>query len=296
MNEPQGPTPNPYDLTRFTPMNGPTPPWPASQVPPSWPPMPPGPPHGNRRLIWALMGLVCVLTAVVVALVVILPGHGGHEIVAQSPSTTSTPATSYQQAPVPISALDGLLPDRGVVSSAVADPAIDLVAHGEGIDNDDLVDADCQGILSATSRAYTGSGWTAIRWQRWNSPAVSSSPHLLNHVLVSVASYRRADAALAFYTKESDAWAKCARRIINARYSRAAEADDQLWIVDWVGNSNGVLAASTIGTIDISWSCAIKLTARNNVAVHVNACGFGNPARAAQGVLNSITQKIDAAS
>lgn len=280
-------------------MNEPISPAPGSPVPPFWPPGPP--PHDSRRLIWLLLGLICVLTAVVVVLVVSI---GRDQPGGPRSSATSSTAPSRDLRPkpvtipdrlVPAAALDGLLPDRDVVSAAVDDPAIDLVAHGAGIDTDDLVDADCQGILSATSRDYAGSGWSAIRWQHWNSPAVSSSPHLLNHVLVSVVSYSEANAALAFYTKESDAWAKCARRTINVRYSRATEADDQLWIVDWVGNSNGVLAASTIGTIDRSWTCAIRLTARKNVAVHVNACGFGSPGRAAQDVLRSITQKIDAA-
>lgn len=297
MNEPQGPTPSPYDPTRFTPWNGPVPPWSGGHVPPSWPPMPPvRPPHGNRRLLWALLGLVCVLTAVVVALVVILPRHDGHEIVAQSPSTTSTPATSHQRAPVPVSALEGLLPDKGFVASAAAAPGVDLVAHGEGIDVEDLVDADCQGVVAVSSRAYVGSGWTAIRWQHWNNPPeTANSVKLMNHVSLSVAAYPHANAARTFYVKQSDAWRKCAGDLVNGQPASATEYTGQLWVITEVTASDRAIAATAVNAEQNDWSCRSMMAVRNNIVVRVATCARTGPAAAAQTILDSITAKIDAA-
>lgn len=282
-------------------MTEPIPPGPSGHLPPYWQPMPPSPPpHGNRGLIWVLLGLVCVLTVTAIALTVALVGRGRH-VVAQSPTatatpaTTSTPTTSHDHAPLQVSALDGLLPDRGVVSSAVADLGIDQVAHGEYIDADDLVDADCQGITSVSSRVYAGSGWTAIRWQRWNSPAEPDPPNLVKHVSLSVTTYPQADAARAFYTNQSTAWRKCNIRIVNSGLASAKESPDQRWFIDNVTDSDGVLAAFMMNDANTDWMCQSMLTVRNNVVVRVGVCAHTTSPAAARTLLTSITQKVDAA-
>lgn len=294
MNEPQLPTPNPYD---------PTPPWQR---------MPPNPaPNGNRRLIRTLLGLVCVLTAIVLALTVSVMRRDRHERAQSSP--TSSPAASPDRTPapvaaadrpVPVAALDGLLPDRGVVSSAVDDPAIDLVTHGEYIDPDNLADADCQGITSVSSQAYAGSGWTAIRWQRWNSPAEPDPRYLVKHVSMSVTSYPHAAAARAFYANQSAAWQKCNVRIVNSRFANAKESPDQLWYIDNFLDSDGVLAALMMDNVNSDWTCQTMLTVRSNVVVRVAVCESSTSSIAARTtpsivaahtLLDSITSKIDAA-
>ena len=290
MNEPQLPTPNPYD-------------------PPPWQRMPPNPaPNGNRRLIPMLLGLVCVLAAIVVALTVTVMRRDQHESPQSSPTSsadgshdrTSAPAAAADRL-VPVTALDGLLPDRGVVSSAVTDPAIDLVDHGDYIDNDEIVDVDCQGLIAVASRDYTGSGWTAIRSQRWDSPAEPNPPNLTNEVLLSVATYPQADAARAFYAKQSDTWSKCSGHIVNTRLAGATESADRFWGVGRVTDADGVLAAAVLDKGNHEWLCQNRLTARNNVVVRVEACGCveacgkGDSATAAQAILDSITSKIDAA-
>lgn len=276
-------------------MTGPLPPGPSGPLPPYWPPLPPSPPpRGNRRLIWLLLGLVCVLTAVVSVLTMSLVRPDPHEI-AQSPTTTSAPTTSAHRPPLPVSALDGILPDRGDVSSAVADPAIDLVDHGEGIAADDLVDADCQGITSVLSRDYLGSGWTAIRWQRWNSPAEPDPGYLVKHVSLSVATYPHAEAAQAFYANQSAAWRKCNIRIVNSRLTSAKESPNQLWYIDNVTDSDGVLTALMMDNVNSDWTCQARLTVRSNVVVRVGVCAHTTSIVAANTLLASITQKIDAA-
>lgn len=263
------------------------------------------PPHGSRRRIWLLLGLICVLTATAVVVVVALVGRDRHPI-AQSSTTSSSsaapsPIASTDRASIPVSALDGFLPDRGIVSSAVADPAIDLVDHGGNIDNDEIVDADCHGLFAVASRDYTGSGWTAIRSQRWNSPAEPNPPTLTNQVLLSVATYPQAEAARAFYAKQSNAWSKCSGHIVNTRLAGATGSADQFWGVGRVTDADGVLAAAVLDKGNHEWLCQNRLTARNNVVVRVaacgcvEACGQGDLATAARAILDSITSKIDAA-
>ncbi|WP_267887786.1 sensor domain-containing protein [Mycolicibacter sinensis] len=244
------------------------------------------------------MGLVCVLTVTTVVLIVALAGRDRHATARSEPtarsSATSSIAAPAGRAPVPVAALLDLLPDRAVVSSAVEDPDIDLVTHGEYIDAEDLVDADCQGIPSVASRVYAGSGWTAIRWQRWNSPAGPDSPNLVNHVSLSVATYPQADAARVFYTNQSTAWRKCNIRIINSRLASAKASADQRWFIDNVTDSNGVLAAIMMDDANPDWFCQTRLTARNNVVVRVGVCAHTTSATPAETLLASITRKIDA--
>jgi len=313
MNRPEGLPPDPYDPTRFTPGNGPIPPPGAafppagssfppagSSLPPHWPPGPPPPPRGNRPLIWLLVGLVCVLTAVLVT--VTLVGRDRNEVARTptatskpAPAKTSAPATLSGHAPLPVSALDGLLPDRGFISSTVGAPGIDVVARGENIEVEDLVDVDCQGVVSVASRAYLGSGWTAIRWQNWSNPPDINAPRFTNRVGLSVTVFPQANAARAFYSKQSAAWRKCARRIVNGHPVSAKEVTDQIWVIGEVTVSDRVVATTVISALGPDWSCRNLLSVRNNVAVRAAACGRTDPTAAAQTILNSITQKIDAA-
>ncbi|RAU92208.1 sensor domain-containing protein [Mycolicibacter senuensis] len=311
MNRPQGLPPDPYDRTRFAPGTEPIPPSggpfpppgaafpPAGgPFPPHWPPgPPPPPPRSNRPLIWLLMGLVCVLTAVLVT--VILVGRDRNEI-AQTPTATSKPAPAKTSAPaghapLPVSALDGLLPDRGFISSTVGASGIDVVARGENIDVEDLVDVDCQGVVSVASRAYLGSGWTAIRWQNWSNPPDINAPRFTNRVGLSVTIFPQADAARAFYGKQSAAWRKCANRIVNGHPVSAKEVTDQIWVVGEVTVSDRVVATTATSALGPDWSCRHLLSVRNNVAVRAVACGRTDPTAAAQTILDSIIQKIDAA-
>lgn len=309
MSDPMRQSPYRYDPTRFPPTNEPISPAPGGPVPPFWPPVPP--PNGNRRLIRMLLGLVCVLTAIVVALTVTVirreqdehPPASAPSSPAASPDRTPAPLSASGRL-VPVAALDGLFPARGVVTSAVDDPAIDLVTHGEHIDPEDLADADCQGIASVSSQAYTGSGWTAIRWQRWNSPAEPDPRFLMKHVLMSVTGYPHAAAARTFYANQSAAWQKCNIRIVNSRSASADESADQLWFIDNFTDSDGVLGAVMMDNVNPDWTCETRLTVRRNVVVRAAVCAHTTASTAARTtpsvvavhtLLDSITAKIDAA-
>lgn len=277
-------------------MSGPIPMGPSGPVPPYWPSLPPSrPPRGNRRLIWLLLGLVCVLTAVVVVLAVSLVGPDRHEI-AQSPTTTSAPTTSAHRPSLPPTALDSLLPDRETVSSVARASDIGLVAHGEGIDAEDLADADCQGILSISTRDYAGSGWTAIRWQLWNSPAELNPTKPWRHVSLSVVAYPQADSAQTFFIRQRATWRTCNVRMANSRIASATDSPDVLWFIVQASESDGVLTAIAMSAQGNGWTCQVRMTARNNVVVRVGVCGYSDSTAPAETLLDSITRKIDAAS
>lgn len=284
MNEPHGPTPHPYDPTQFAPMNRPMPP-PGGPLPP-WPPGPP--PRGNRRLVWLLVGLVTLLTVAAVVLTMTLVGRDRHENAHSAAGTGDT-------APVAVSALEGLLPAKDVVSAAASDPGLGLVDEGAGIDLAVMVDADCQGLTSVSGPIYAGSGWTAARWQKWNSPADPDPPQLVQQILMSVATYPQAEAARAFYARQSAAWKKCSGRVINSRMPSVKDSTDQFWSVGAITDADGALKATTISEGGGGWSCQDIMTVRNNVVVQTNVCALKDSAAAAQTLIDSITAKIDAA-
>lgn len=285
MSEPHGPTPNPYDPTQFAPMNRPMPP-PGAPLPP-WPPGPP--PRGNRRPVWLLVGLVTVLTVTAAVLAVNVVGRDRHES-AQS----ATESDSGDGKLVPVSALEGLLPSKDVISSAVGDPGMGLVATGTTIDTDVMVDAECQGLTSVSGPVFAGSGWTAVRWQGWNSPAEPDPPDWRHQALMSVTTYPHASTARAFYSKESAAWQKCSGRIINNRIPNIADSPGRFWSVENVTDGDGVLKSTTIVEGGGGWSCENTLTVRSNVVVRVSVCAETDSTAAAQALVDSITAKIDA--
>ncbi|ORW13707.1 sensor domain-containing protein [Mycolicibacter longobardus] len=230
-----------------------------------------------------------MLTATAVVLAVNVIGRGRHEN-AQSPTESDADGKL-----VPVSALEGLLPTKEVVSSAVGDPGIGLVNEGTGIDTVVMVDADCQGLTSVSGPVYAGTGWTAVRWQGWNSPAEPNPARWVHQALMSVTTYPHASAARAFYTKESAAWQKCSGRIINTRVPTDKDSPDRFWSVEGVTEADGVLKATTISEGGGGWSCQNTLTVRSNVVVRISGCADTDSAATTQALLDAITAKIDAA-
>lgn len=306
MNEPQGPTPNPYDPTQFAPMHRPMMPTPGGPVPPPWQTHapsgpPPRPPRPSRGLLWALLAAVCVLAVVSVVLTVVLVGRGEQSDTSRStvnstgnhpPSTTASDGT----APVPVSALDGLLPSKDVIRAAAGDPGLDVVNKGDSMFSSVVAEPTCQGInFIAAGPVYAGSGWTTVRWQIWNSPAEPAPAQLVHTLLTSVVSYPSAQAARAFYDKQGSAWRSCSGRTVNMRITNMENPTDAFWTVGTVTDTDGVLNTTEISEGGGGWSCQLTTTARNNVVTQVNICGETTPVTAAQKILDSIREKVDAA-
>ncbi|MFL0276011.1 sensor domain-containing protein [Mycobacterium sp. SMC-19] len=303
MSEPHGPTPNQYTQPQFAPMNRPIQPFPGGQYP--VPPLPPGlggPPPGspgpNRRKMWALLATVAVVAVIGIVLTVTLSGRSRHDTArpAAKTETSATASASSDKSPVPVSKIEELLPRQGALAAAVADPELGVVMSGEAMDEVTVVDADCQGISSvASGPVYAGTGWTAIRWQRWYSPPDIDTHDLKHGLLVSVATFPRAENAQAFYAKQSDKWKRCAGRTLNMTVTSGDNEPRVFWTVTEVTESDELVKTTAISEGGGGWSCQDALTIRNNVVAQADVCGNSIPANAAQDILGSITPKVDAA-
>lgn len=288
MSEPHGPTPNPYDPTQFAPTSRPMPPL-GGQFPPPWPPGPS--PQRNRRLIWALLGLVIVLTVTAVVLGVTVVGRDRQE------NTHATAESgSGDTAPVPVSVLETLLPAADVVRDATADPGIGIVDKGESMFPGVVEEKSCQGMsFVAAGPVYAGSGWTSVRWQIWNSPAEPKPEKLEHQMLTSVVSYPSAQAARSYYNKQRTDWQSCSDRTVNMRVTNLENPTDAFWTVGAVTENDGVLSTTGISEGGAGWSCGLTTAVRNNIITQLNLCALTPSGDAAQKVLASITAKIDAA-
>lgn len=303
MSEPHGPTPNQYTQPQFAPMNRPTQPFPGGQYP--VPPLPPGlggPPPGSpgphRRKMWALLATVAVVAVIGIVLTVTLSGRSRHDTArpAAKTETSATASASSDKSPVPVSKIEELLPRQEALAAAVADPELGVVMSGEAMDEVTVVDADCQGISSvASGPVYAGTGWTAIRWQRWYSPPDIDTHDLKHGLLVSVATFPRAENAQAFYAKQSDKWKRCAGRTLNMTVTSGDNEPRVFWTVTEVTESDELVKTTAISEGGGGWSCQDALTIRNNVVAQADVCGNSIPVNSAQEILGSITPKVDAA-
>lgn len=303
MSEPHGPTPNPYHQPPFAPMNQPIPPvgggpFPPPLLPPGLSGPPPGSPGPNRRKIWTVLATVAVVAVIGIVLTVTLSGRSRHDTArpAAKTETSATASASSDKSPVPAAKIAGLLPRQEDLAAAVGDPELGVVASGEAMDEVTVVDADCQGISSvASGPVYAGTGWTAIRWQRWYSPPDIDTHDLKHGLLVSVAAFPRAENAQAFYAKQSDKWKRCAGRTLNMTVTNGDNEPRVFWTVTEVTESDELVKTTAISEGGAGWSCQDALTIRNNVVAQADVCGNSIPANAAQEILGSIAPKVDAA-
>ncbi len=310
-----GPTPDPDERTRWTPPSPPArPAAPGYQVPPSWqgaspptgppatgqwgqvPPMPPpgmfppGAPRGNRGLAWALLGTVCVLAVTAVVLTLIFTGDR------QSSETATQTTTSVDKAAVPASAIDGLLPAKDTLASAVDDPGLGLIEEGNRMGTATPVEADCGGMNSSSAGSvYGGSGWTAVRWQRWRSPPEPDAPTWKHEIVLSVVTYPQAKLAGDFYAKQAATWKRCANRTVNMRFTDEDDTADYFWSVGEVTDSGGVLKTTVTNEGSDGWTCQNVMVVHNNVVSRVGACGYTLPDAPDQPIIDAIAEKIDAA-
>ncbi|WP_165797914.1 sensor domain-containing protein [Mycolicibacter virginiensis] len=245
-----------------------------------------------------MLATVAVIAVIGVVLTVTLSGRDRHDTAkpAAKTGTSVTGSASSDKSPVPAAKIAGLLPRQEDLAAAVGDPELGVVASGEAMDEVTVVDADCQGISSvASGPVYAGTGWTAIRWQRWYSPPDIDTHDLKHGLLVSVAAFPRAENAQAFYAKQSDKWKRCAGRTLNMTVTNGDNEPRVFWTVTEVTESDELVKTTAISEGGGGWACQDALTIRNNIVAQADVCGNSIPANAAQDILGSITPKVDAA-
>jgi hypothetical protein len=252
----------------------------------------------SHPLLWSLLTIVCVLVVGVVVGTVILAGRDRQHESAGNPAMPSvTQTTSPSRNSVPVSALDELLPGKDTLVSVVGDGGLGRGNGGNRIVGDVMVTADCQGIGSvAALPVYAGSGWTAVNWQNWHSPAEPDPEVLTHEVILSVVSYPHSEAANRFYDKASAAWKKCAGRVVNQRYTDQDSTEDSFWTVGEVNDADNVLETSTVNEGGGGWVCQNALTVDNNIIAQAIVCADTPSAAQVHAILDAIRKNIDAAS
>lgn len=235
-------------------------------------------PQVRRRLpkAWLTVGTAVVATAVAAGLVINFAsgsdGPADMKISAAPASNTTLPKpSSAPEATMPLSALPGVLLDVATLNTMLG--ATNLVPRADVLQNDtkafsggDNDHPECGGVHNAVlQRELDNSGYVAVRIQ------AVSDPHLTENILDDGAIYYpTAKAANDFVAKQAQAWPKCNGVTLHPDPA----LNDGIWTVGTVANRGGMLSVISTQEGAEGWQCQRALTARNNVVIDVNSCGF----------------------
>lgn len=250
----------------------------------------------RRTLRWWLLGGlgVCVVVAVVVGVVAVSSARDSANV--QATTTTSAPVISSVP-PVPVSALDGLLPSAADVAAVVsAPPLVSLMkpAESHAFYDDLIVDNDCVGVaFAATQSLYEGSGWVSMRKQVLGDTTDDTA--LRHSVTEAVVAFPDAAAALKFYHRALDAFHKCANRNINVREMKVPDTGRRFLMVGRVSEKDGVLAAPLVWEGGDGWICQRGVSMQNNIVVDISACGYSISDSVTPALVKPIISKIGTA-
>jgi serine/threonine-protein kinase len=197
--------------------------------------------------------------------------------------TAASPADSP---PVAVADLEGLLLSPADINNAMGTTGMTVTgAINEMWDNSaEVADSECRFADGpAEAAVYDGSGWTAVR-----GGAVQQPDHFTHFVGLAVVSFPSADDATAFFTASSERWPACSNR----QYTfRQAAKSDVVWTVGPVTKTNGTLITAKTQEGIKNWSCERALSARNNVAIDVNACSE-SPSGSAVNIVQQIAARV----
>ncbi|OBG93350.1 hypothetical protein A5697_05415 [Mycobacterium sp. E3251] len=212
-----------------------------------------------RQLPILLQAATCVLAAGCTTVV------GG----SAAPADTRGPLT---QAPVAVTALDGLLLDDGKINDILgAGMRIRYRTQEMWDSSQTFSEKSCLAMAGPAQQAvYADTGWTAVRGERlddsYDDPKVRN-----DSVNQAVIAYPTARQANAFYEASVRRWSACANR----RFVDHPQGQPEIaWAVADSHKVGGTLSMSEeqVGSQD-DWRCQRALTARNNIVIDVAACG-----------------------
>ncbi|WP_102419451.1 sensor domain-containing protein [Mycobacterium sp. 4858] len=232
----------------------------------------------RRQFPILLQAAVCALTAGCTTVV------GG----SAAPADTRGPLT---QAPVAVTALDGLLlDDRKINDILGAGMRIRYRTQEMWDSSQTFSDQSCLAVAGPAQRAvYADTGWTAVRGERLDDSF--DDPKVRNDsVNQAVIAYPAARQANAFYGASVRRWAACAnRRFIDHPPGQPEIA----WAVADSHQVGGTLSTSEEqeGSPD-GWRCQRALTVRNNVVIDVAACGSFLPGSSAVDLAQQIAAAV----
>nr|WP_231984130.1 sensor domain-containing protein [Mycobacterium sp. E342] len=232
----------------------------------------------RRQFPILLQAAVCALTAGCTTVV------GG----SAAPADTRGPLT---QAPVAVTALDGLLlDDRKINDILGAGMRIRYRTQEMWDSSQTFSDQSCLAMAGPAQQAvYADTGWIAVRGERLDDSF--DDPKVRNDsVNQAVIAYPAARQANAFYGASVRRWSACAnRRFIDHPPGQAEIA----WAVADSHQVGGTLSTSEEqeGSQD-GWRCQRALTVRNNVVIDVAACGSFLPGSSAVDLAQQIAAAV----
>jgi PknH-like extracellular domain len=196
---------------------------------------------------------------------------------------------STTHAPIPASALDGMLLSAtdvnsvmGTTAMKVSDAITDVSDHSNLLPN-----VNCLGIWDiGEKKVYDGSGWTAIHGQALRQPHSGDWDSL---VVQAVVAFPSADAAKKFFTTSADRWSKCSN---NHKVNMHVNDVLTTFVFGDLGRTDTQLSMHvTRGAGERQ--CQRVLSVVNNVVVEVAACARAVGDQAAT-LANKIASKAPA--
>ena len=185
------------------------------------------------------------------------------------PTASGAPTDTAPPAPIPLSALPGLLLDVGTVNQIEGATDIALKPDPDnsrtfaGLNNDR---PDCGGIQGpALEAALQSSGWIGVRTQMLQDPGAKA--HMIINAVIN---YPTAKAASDFAAHQAQAWARCSGATLHAS---APEEPPSIWTVGTVSERDGMLSVTNIEEGGQGWACQRALTVRNNIVIDARSCG-----------------------
>jgi hypothetical protein len=150
-------------------------------------------------------------------------------------------------------------------------------------------DQNCLAIDGAAQdKVYAGTGWTAMRGQRLDD-SVDDSKKRKHYAIQAVVAFPSAHDASAFFDSATHSWNSCSKR----RFSDVAPGQpDTVWTVAEISNNSGTLSTSQVQEGGDGWTCQRALTVRNNIAIDIVTCAYGQSGSVAVDIATQIAAKV----
>jgi hypothetical protein len=260
----------------------------------SWAHTPAAPPPAERRGgRWALV-TAGVLALVAVASAIVWGPHSTADGASRAPTAGASPPA----APLPVSAMDGLLLTRaeagkifGTGPMAGREGRSDQV-YSRMSPHIPVVDDDCNQGTPGLAKNHEGSGWQAVRQQFLITQNTSAeNARSLNQGVVN---FPDAAAAQQFVETTKAAWQRCANRSVNLKTVANSSDPNDYWNTGDMSEAGGGIRMVFTQEGQNGWTCDDSMTAHNNIVIELELCGPA-PTKPVDEVLAQITDNIEAA-
>ncbi|WP_156746065.1 sensor domain-containing protein [Mycobacterium sp. 1423905.2] len=195
-----------------------------------------------------------------------------------------------RQAPITVSALEGLLLDSSQINSELSATSMKVWFNAKVMWDwsSSVTDNDCLAVDGpAQEKVYANTGWTAMRGQRLDD-SVNDSKKRQHYAIQAIVAFSTAQDANTFYTNQVQSWKNCSNR----RFSDVApNQPDTIWTVASAVTDNGTLSTSQVQEGGDGWTCQRALTVRNNISIDIVTCAYNQMGSAAKDIALQIAAK-----